>query len=153
EVDVTVDEEGGHAHAHGERRGGRDEGERIDELLHHQREGEDDHREDPRYRNGDDDLHEGPEPAMAVDHRGLFQVAWDGLEEAHEQPRAEGDREGRVDDYQRPEAVLEPEVADHPRHGDEQERRRDEAGAEDPEAELRSEERRVGKEWRRGWEG
>ena len=89
----------------------------------------------PEIEIGHHDLRERPEPAEAVDHRRLLEVLGDRLEEPHEEPGAEGDREGRVDEDQGPERVLEAQGGDDPGQGDEQERRRHEVREEDPDAE------------------
>ena len=54
-----------------------------------------------------------------------------GLEEPHQQPGAERDREGRIDQHQRPHRVLQAEFGDDPRQRQEQQRRRHQVGQED----------------------
>src|SRR5205807_215963 len=50
----------------------RDEGERVDELLHAEREGEDGDGEDARYGERQDDAEDRLEPVAAVDARRLL---------------------------------------------------------------------------------
>src|SRR5216683_474418 len=136
EVDVAADQKGRHAHAHRVLRSRGDEGEGVDELLGDEREAEDDHGEDAGHRDGNHDPDEGAEPAKTIDHGGLFDVGRDGLEEAHEEPGAEGHGEGRVDQDQGPERVLEPDGGDQAGQGDKEQGRGHEIGEEDPDAEL-----------------
>ena len=72
----------------------------------------------------------------AVDERGVLELARDRLEEPHQQPGRERDRERRVDEDQRPEPVLQPELGDHARERQEEQRRRHEVDEEDPDAEA-----------------
>src|SRR5437660_1659787 len=69
-------------------------------------------RQDRGQRDRHDDLHDRARPAAAVDHRRLLDVLGDRLEEPHEEPHAEGDRERRVDDDQRPQRVLQAQARD-----------------------------------------
>src|SRR5262249_46038749 len=136
EVDVAADQLRDHPHRHrlALRRG--QEHERVDELVPGQGEGEDTSREDPRHRDGKDDPHHGPEARGPVDACTLLELAGDGLEVAHEQPRAEGNEEGRVGEDERPRGVAELEVADDVGEGNEEQGRghqvrHEDGGAED----------------------
>src|SRR5215471_2054269 len=123
EVDVAAAQLRDHPHRHrlALRRG--QEHERVDELVPGQGEGEDTSREDPRHRDGKDDPHHGPEARGPVDACTLLELAGDGLEVAHEQPRAEGNEEGRVGEDERPRGVAELEVADDVGEGNEEQGR------------------------------
>ena len=129
--DVTADEIGRHAKRDRLLIGRGYESQRVDELLQGQREGEDHHRQDPRQRQRDRHLDEGAEQAAAVDDRCLFDLDRQRLEESHQQPGAERDGEGRINDDQRPHRVLQARARDHPRQWQEQERRRHEVGEKD----------------------
>ena len=83
----------------------------VNEFLRDQREGEDDRSQHPGNGNRDDHLDECTEPAQAVDHRRILEIAWDRLEEAHEQPGAEWHREAWIDEHQRPQRILQAERA------------------------------------------
>src|SRR6266852_6122960 len=77
---------------------GRDEGQGIDKFLSDQGEGENDDGEDSGDGDGNDQLDESAEAREAVDHRRVFQLLGNGLEETHEKPDGKGDREGGVDE-------------------------------------------------------
>src|SRR3954467_12847587 len=79
---------------------------------------------------------EEAEPRAAVDERGVFELLRDRLEEPHQQPDRERDRERRIDDDERPELVAEMQVLrDDARQRQEQQRRRHEVREEDRDAE------------------
>src|SRR5918999_3086731 len=138
EEDVAADQLGWHADGDGLRVRARDEGERVDELVEGEREREDDDGEDPWDRDGQDDPPERSQPGGAVHLGGVLELPRDRLEEAHQEPRGEGDREGGVDEHERDQGVLEAELGDHAREGEEEERRRGEVGEEDADAEALS---------------
>src|SRR5215510_10087605 len=96
EVDVAADQLGDHAHGHRFllRRGEEDQG--VDELVPGQGEGEDPRGEDAGNGDGEDEPDHGPEARGAVDARALLELLGNGLEVAHEEPRAKGDKEGRI---------------------------------------------------------
>src|SRR5688500_5823018 len=145
EEDVSPDQVVRDARGHRSLLGARDERERVDEFVHAQREGEDDRRQDPRERDRKDDQEERLQARRSVDQRRVLELLRDGLEEAHQEPRREGHREGRVDEDQRPERVLEVELRDQPRKREEEQCRRDQVDEEDGDAcalTPRSEERR-----------
>src|ERR671919_252944 len=102
----------------------RDERERVDELVHAEREGEDDDREDARQGDGQDDPVDRLQPRAAVDERRVLELLRNRLEEPHEEPGRKRDREGRVHEDERPQRVLQVEVGDDPRERQEEERRR-----------------------------
>src|SRR6267378_1732711 len=139
EVHVPAHQEGGHPDADGKVAPAVDEGEPVDELLHHQREAEDHHREQPGHRHGQDHADESPQSAHPVHHRRLLDVPGDGLEEPHHQPGAEGDGKARIGHHQRPETVLEAQRAHHLGERDEEDGRRDQVSEEDPDPQLLSE--------------
>src|ERR671918_298487 len=138
EEDVAADELGRHADGDRLRVRARDEGERVDELVEGEREREDDDGEDPRDRDREDDPPERPQSGGAVHLGGILELPRDRLEEAHQEPGGEGDREGGVDEHERDQGVLEAELGDPAREGEEEERRRDEVGEEDADAEALS---------------
>src|SRR6266850_6703313 len=113
EIDVTADQLGGHAERDGLLVGDRHEGQRVEEVLHRQREGEDDGGDDAGPAHRQHHAQQRAELAAAVHHGRLLDLERHRLEEAHQQPRAERDREGRVDDHQRPPGVLKIERAHH----------------------------------------
>ena len=80
---------------------------------------------------GKDDQEERLQPGRTVHQRRLLELLRDRLEEAHQEPRRERDREGRVDDDQRPERVLEVELGDEPRQRKEEQRGRNEVHEKD----------------------
>src|SRR5688500_2008628 len=125
EEDIPPDQVVGNARRHRSLLGRRDERERVDELVHAQREGKDDRRQDPRERDRKDDQEERLQSRRPVDQRRVLELLRNGLEEAHEEPRRKGHREGRVDEDERPEGVLEIELRDQPRKREEEQRRRD----------------------------
>src|SRR5215204_2813786 len=134
EEDIPPDQVVRDARGHRSLLGGRDERERVDELVHAQREGEDDCRQDPGERDRKDDQEERLQSRRSVDQRRVLELLRDGLEEAHQEPRRKGHREGRVDEDQRPEGVLEVELRDQPRKREEEQRRRDQIDEEDGDA-------------------
>src|SRR6266508_4380181 len=101
-VDVAEDQVGRHPHRHRLLVAGRDEGEPVEEVLHRQREGEDDGGQHPGQADRHDETQECSGLAAAVHPRRLLDLHRDRLEEAHHQPRAERDRERRVDEDERP---------------------------------------------------
>src|SRR5215213_9385026 len=110
---------------------GRDEGERIDELVHGQREAKDHDRQQAWYRHRQNRPPDGSQPAVAIDQRLLFDITGDRLEEAHQQPGAKGDREAGIDEHHRPPGVAQSEIRNHPRKRDEEQRRRHKVDEED----------------------
>src|SRR5713226_465678 len=125
-------------HADGESAVGRarDERDRVDELVHDEREREDDDGEDPGDRDREDDAHERAEPRAAVDERRVLELLRNRLEEAHQEPHGERNREGRVDEDQRPESVLEVQPRDNARERQEEQGRRHEVGEKDRDAQA-----------------
>src|SRR5918996_527350 len=119
-------------------RGARDERERIDELVEREREREDDDGEDSRDRDGEDDPPEGPQPGGAVHLGGVLELPRDRLEEPHQEPGGERDREGGVDEHERDEVVLEAHLGDHPRERQEEEGGGDQGGGGDADPEALS---------------
>ena len=114
----------------------RDERDGVDELVDAEREREDDDGEDARQRRSGRTIRRSAakreQPsiiAASSSSRGIV------LKNPIMQPRRERNREGRVDDDQRPERILEPELGDHARERQEEQRRRDEVGEEDRDAE------------------
>src|SRR5207237_10080357 len=73
-------------------------------------------------------------PRRAVEERALLYLHGHAAEEAHEEPGAEGDGEGRVAQDERPDGVVDVQRADELRKGDEEDRRRNEIGEEDGDA-------------------
>src|SRR5215813_14018137 len=112
EVDVAANQLGDHSHGHRLllRRGEKDQG--VDELVPGQSEGEDPRGEDARYGDGKDDADHGPEVA-------------------HEEPRAEGDEEGRIGEDEGPRRVAELEGPDDVGERDEEQGGRHEICDED----------------------
>src|SRR6266852_2239360 len=135
EVDVAADQLRHDAHGDGLalRRGEEDQG--VDELVPGQREREDPGREDARHRDRKDDADHGPEARGPVDAGALLQLLGNGLEVAHEEPRAEGNQERRVREDERPRRVAELEIADDVGQRDEEQRRRHQVRDEDRGAE------------------
>ena len=88
----------------------------------------------PGQHHRDDDEPQHLEAARAVQERALLDLLRHAAEEAHEQPRAEGDRERRVSQDQRPDRVVDVERSDELREGDEEDRRRDQVRQEDRDA-------------------
>src|SRR5438034_7080868 len=136
EVHVAPDQLRRHAERHRLLLGDGDEGERVEEVLHGQREREDHRRDHPRPAHRQHHAQERAELAAPVDHRRLLDLERHRLEEPHEEPGAERDREGRVHDDQRPPGVLEAELAHDPRERDEQDDRRDEVRHEDGDPQI-----------------
>src|SRR5438132_5766290 len=95
-VDVAAHQGDGHADADRHALHGGDEGEAVDELLDHQREREDHDREQAGHGQRQDDAPDGPRAAAPVHHGRLLDLLGQALEEPHQQPRAEGHREGRA---------------------------------------------------------
>src|SRR5918995_2884184 len=134
EEDIPADQVVRDPRGHRSLLGGRDERERVDELVHAEREGEDDRGQDPGKRDRQDDQEERLQSRRPVDQRRVLELLRNGLEEAHEEPCRERHREGRVDEDQRPERVLEVELRDEPREREEEQRRRDQVDEEDGDA-------------------
>src|SRR2546427_2385836 len=88
-VHVTADQRDRHAQTHGHLVDRAEEGQRIHELLHHQREAENDNRRDARNDTPRRDFHDDGEPAVPVDHRLLLDVPGHRSQESHDQPGAE----------------------------------------------------------------
>src|SRR5207248_1251642 len=65
--------------------GAGDEGERVHKLVQHQREREDDHRQDPRNRDRENNSHQRLQPRGAVDPSCILELLRDRLEESHQQ--------------------------------------------------------------------
>src|SRR5437899_3275331 len=108
-----------------------DEGQGIHEFLQHQREGEHDHRQDPRNDEARRHFQDHAEAAVPVDHRLLLDLPGDGAQKSHDEPGAKWNGHRRVDQDQRPQRVLEAEQRDQSRERHEQERRRDEVREKD----------------------
>src|SRR5215510_13050025 len=136
EVDVATNQLGGHAQRNRLLAGEGDEGQRVEEILHREREGEDDRGDEPRPAYRQDDTAERAELAAAVHHRRFLDLERHCLEEAHEEPGTERDGERRIHDHERPPAVLEVERADDPRQGNEQDDRRHQVREEDPDPQV-----------------
>src|SRR5215831_57335 len=117
---VTADEITGDAVGDGLVGGGGDEGQRVDVLLVGQGEGEDARGDDAGHDDGQDDHPEGLEPAAPVDLGALLDLARDRAHEAHEEPGAEGQGEGRVHEDERPDGIDEAEPAHELRQGEEE---------------------------------
>src|SRR6266849_890721 len=129
--DVAHDQVVWNARRDGPVRRAGDERERIDELVHTERERKDDDGQDPRERNREDDAPKRTQARAAVDEGRVLELLRDRLEEPHQQPRRERDRERRVDEDQRPERVLHVELGDDPGERKEEQRRRDQVNQED----------------------
>src|SRR5437762_13995755 len=86
-----------------------DESQRVHEFLQHQREGEHDHRQDPRNDQPRRHFQDHPQPTEAVDHGLLLDVPRDRAEEPHDEPGAKWNGHRRIDEDQRPQRVLEME--------------------------------------------
>src|SRR5436189_3752526 len=84
EEDVAPDQLGDDADRHRLLLRGREEDQRVDELVPGQGEGEDARRQDARRGDREDDLDHGPHPRSPVDPRALLQLLRDRLEVAHE---------------------------------------------------------------------
>src|SRR3989442_10482319 len=134
-VHVAADQRDRHAQAYGHFVDRAEEGQRIHELLHHQREAENDYRQDARNDEPRRDFHDDGEPAVPVDHRLLLDLPGDRAEEPHDQPGAKWNGDGGVDEDQGAERVLQAEERHDPREWDEEQRRGDQIGEEDPHAE------------------
>src|SRR6266853_1863946 len=134
-IDVAPDQRDRHAQAYGHLVDRAEEGQRIHELLHYQREAENDHRQDARNDQPWRDFYDHGEPAVPVDHRLLLDIPGNGAHESHDEPGAEGDRDGRVDEDQSPERVLQAQHGHDPRQRDEEQRRGDQVGKKNPHAE------------------
>ena len=80
--------------------------------------------------------HQRAETRAAVHERRVLEFLRDGFEEPHQQPDRERDRERRIDQDQRPQPVLEAELGDDARERQEEQRRWDEVGEEDRDAEA-----------------
>src|SRR5216110_525805 len=131
EVHVAPDQLRRHAERHRFLLGDGHEGERVQEVLHGQREREDHGRDHTRPAYRQHHTQQRAELAAPVDHRRLLDLERHRLEEPHEEPGAERDREGRIHHDQRPPGVLEVELAHDPRERDEQDDRRHEVRHED----------------------
>src|SRR5215467_2555760 len=131
EVNVAADQLGDHAHGHRLllRRGEEDQG--VDELVPGQGEGEDPRGEDAGNGDGEDDADHGPEARGAVDARALLELLGNGLEVPHEEPRAKGDKEGRIGEDEGPRRVAELEGPDDVGERDEEQSGRHEIRDED----------------------
>src|SRR5947209_8626954 len=105
EIDVAANQLGGHAQRHRLLLGDGHEGQRVEEVLHGQREREDDRGDDAGPAHRQHHPHQGAELAAAVYHGGFLDLERHRLEEAHQQPRAERNGERRIDDHQRPPGV------------------------------------------------
>src|SRR3954454_3031348 len=152
-VEIAADQVGRHSDRQRAVRRARDERDRIDELVHDEREGEDHNRQDPRGGDREHDPHERPEPGATVDQRRVLELLRDRFEEPHQQPDRKRDREGRVDEDQRPEPVLEADLRDHARQGQKEECRRHQIRQEDRDAEAAAEPARQPRERVPGGDG
>src|SRR2546422_10401310 len=85
EVHVASDQLRRHAERHGLLLGDGDEGERVEEVLHGQREREDHRRDHPRPAHRQHHAQERAELAAPVDHRRLLDLERHRLEEPHEE--------------------------------------------------------------------
>src|SRR6266536_719664 len=89
---------------------------------------------DPGQRDREDDLAQRAQPGAAVDERGVLELLRDRLEEPHQQPGRERDRERGIDQDQRPERVLEAQLRNEAGQRQEEQRRRHEVREEDADA-------------------
>src|SRR5438046_5534726 len=108
-VHVAADQRDRHAQAYGHFVDRAEEGQRVHELLHHQREAENDYRQDARNDEPRRDFHDDGEPAVPVDHRLLLDLPGHRAEEPHDQPGAKWNGDGGVDEDQGPERGLQAE--------------------------------------------
>jgi hypothetical protein len=104
--------------------------------LHREREREDSGDRHAGAADREDDAPDRAEAAAAVHPRRLLELARNRLEVAHHLPRAERDREPRIDDDQGPPRVEEPEPTDHSGERDEQDDPRHEIRGEDRDADV-----------------
>ena len=82
-----------------------DEHEGVEELVPGQREREDRRGDEAGGGEGQEHADEGGGAGGAVDERGLLELVGQRLEEADQEPGAEGDGEGRVGEEQGAEVV------------------------------------------------
>src|SRR4029453_8476220 len=102
EEDVTANQVVRNAGRHRPLLRGGNEREGVDELVHAQREGEDDGGEDARQRDREDDQEERLQTRSAVDQRSVLELLRNRLEEPHQEPRCKRHRERGIDEDQRP---------------------------------------------------
>src|SRR5678816_4093839 len=91
EIDVAPDQLGSHAQRHRLLVGDGDEGQRIEKVLHRQRERKDHGGDDPWPADRQHHPQQRTELAAAVHHRGFLDLEGHRLEEPHQQPRTEWD--------------------------------------------------------------
>ena len=82
------------------------------------------------------DSQDGPDEAAAVEPRCLLDLPRQRLEEPHQHPGAERDREGGIHDHECPPGVEEPECPDHARQWQEKDGRRHEIRHEHRDSEI-----------------
>src|SRR3984885_6464338 len=85
--------------------GGIEISQRIEEASPAYGEGEDRRGDQARHRDRNENLEQHLQIARAIDQRGLIQFLRDRAEVADHDPGTEGHREGRIQQYQAPEAV------------------------------------------------
>src|SRR6267143_2199708 len=94
----------------------------VYELLGDEGEGEDHHGENSRGGDRNHHLDESAKSREAVDHGRVFQFPGDRLEEAHEKPDGKRHWEAGINENQGPQRVLQAQIRDHSRQGNESQR-------------------------------
>src|SRR5919199_3454698 len=105
--------------ARGERVG---DDQRVQELVPGLGEREQTHDHESRRGQGQDDAQQHAQSVAAIDERGFLQLERDALEVAHQQPGTERQRDGRVDEDERPDGVRQANAGHHLEERDEQQR-------------------------------
>src|SRR6266446_8198952 len=135
-VDISTNQKDGDACPDHLIRFGRDEGQGIDKFLSHQGECEDYDGKNSRNGDGNNQLDKSAEAGEAVHHSRVFQLLGNGLEETHEKPDGKGNREGGVDENERPQGILQAEEGHDSGKRDEEQGGRNEIGEKDADAEA-----------------
>src|SRR5216683_8386174 len=130
-IDVAVDELVDDRDRHRLVRGRLQEGQRIDEFVPAQREGEDERRDQPGDRQRQDDLDENLPARRAVDQCAFLELIGNGLEISHQEPGRERDQKGGIDEDKRQRRVEQAVGLDDGGQRNEQDRRRHQIGEED----------------------
>src|SRR6202047_3938503 len=123
EVHVAPHQKNGNAHPHHLLRFRRNERQRVNKFLRHQRKRENHYCEDSGSGNRNHQLHERAEARQPIDHRGVFQFLRYRFKESHQQPDREGNGKARINEHHGPDRVLQSKNRHDARQGNEQQRR------------------------------